>query len=86
MPTLKGTEASLFYVQCFLYFVSSSINVYFSHNMAGYFLDTTRVCVCVCVCVCDVMVFASPIQICGRKQNGYNNFFFLIGIKMLMKC
>ena len=27
VPTLKGTEASLSYVQCFLYFVSSSINV-----------------------------------------------------------
>ena len=37
--TLKGTEASLFYVQCFLYLVSSSITVYFSQCMAGYFLD-----------------------------------------------
>ena len=27
MPPLKGTEASLSYVQCFLYLVSSSINV-----------------------------------------------------------
>ena len=27
VPTLKGTEASLSYVQCFLYLVSSSINV-----------------------------------------------------------
>ena len=27
MPTLKGTEASLSYVQCFLYLVSPSINV-----------------------------------------------------------
>ena len=27
MPNLKGTEASLSYVQCFLYLVSSSINV-----------------------------------------------------------
>ena len=26
MPTLKGTEASLSYVQCFLSLVSSSIN------------------------------------------------------------
>ena len=26
VPTLKGTEASLSYVQCFLYLVSSSIN------------------------------------------------------------
>ena len=31
VPTLKGTEASLSYVQCFLYFVSSSINVSVFH-------------------------------------------------------
>ena len=39
IPTLKGTEASFSYAQCFLYLVSSSINVYFSHSMAEYFLD-----------------------------------------------
>ena len=31
MPTLKGTEASLSYIQCFLYLVSSSINVSIFH-------------------------------------------------------
>ena len=31
VPTLKGTEVSLFYVQCFLYLVSSSINVCIFH-------------------------------------------------------
>ena len=31
MPTLKGTEESLSYVQSFLYFVSSSINVSIFH-------------------------------------------------------
>ena len=31
VPTLKGTEMSLSYVQCFLYLVSSSINVSFFH-------------------------------------------------------
>ena len=31
VPTLKGTEVSLFYVQCPLYFVSSSINVSIFH-------------------------------------------------------
>ena len=30
VPTLKGTEASMAYVQCFLYLVSS-INVFISH-------------------------------------------------------
>ena len=31
MPTLKGTEVSLSYVQCFLYLVSSSVNVSVFH-------------------------------------------------------
>ena len=31
MPTLKGTEASLSYVQCFLYLVSFSINASIFH-------------------------------------------------------
>ena len=31
VPTLKGTETSLSYVQCFLYLVSSSINVFIFH-------------------------------------------------------
>ena len=39
VPTLKGTEASLSYVQCFLYLISSSINVSFSYCIDGYFLD-----------------------------------------------
>ena len=32
VPTLKGTEASLSYVQCFSYLVSSSINVSLFHS------------------------------------------------------
>ena len=39
VPALKGTEVSLPYVQCFLYLVSSSINVSFSDYMAAYLLD-----------------------------------------------
>ena len=39
MPALKGTEVLLPYVQCFLYLVSSSINVSFSDYMAAYLLD-----------------------------------------------
>ena len=35
----EGTEALVSYVQCFLYLTCSSINVYFSYYMAGYFLD-----------------------------------------------
>ena len=37
MPTLRGTEVSLSYVQCFLYLVSSLINVSIFHIM---WLDT----------------------------------------------
>ena len=36
-PTMKGTEASLSHVQCFLYLVSSSINFSIFHSM---WLDT----------------------------------------------
>ena len=43
MPTLKRTKALLFYVQCFLYLVSYSINVSFSYYMAGYLLE--RLCI-----------------------------------------
>ena len=54
VPTLKGTKASLSYVQCFLYLVSSSINVSIFHVT---WLDTfctdlyTQICVCTHVCV-----------------------------------
>ena len=37
-PTLKGTEVSLSYVQCFLYLVSSSINVSIFHSI---WMDTS---------------------------------------------
>ena len=39
MPTLKGTEVSLFYAQCFLNCVSPSINVFIFILLAGLFLD-----------------------------------------------
>ena len=32
VPTLKGTEASLSYVQCFLYLISSSVNISIFHS------------------------------------------------------
>ena len=37
MPTLKGTEASLSYVHCFFFLVSSSVKVSICHSM---WLDT----------------------------------------------
>ena len=44
MPALMGTKAPLSYVQCFLYLVSSLINVsIFSYHMDGYFLDIPRI-------------------------------------------
>ena len=67
VPTLKGTEASLSCVQCFLYLVSSSINVsIFSYCMAGYFLDR-YFCVCVCVCVPNFALETFTIYICPRQ-------------------
>ena len=38
VTTLKGSEVSLPYVQCFLYLVSFSINVFVCHSM---WLDTS---------------------------------------------
>ena len=43
VPTLKGTEASLSYIQCFLNLVSSSIHVSIFHITWLYFLDRTHV-------------------------------------------
>ena len=49
VPTLKGTEASLSYVQCFLYLVSPSVNVSIFHIR---WLDTFwRDCKYVCICM-----------------------------------
>ena len=52
VPTLKGTEASLSYVQSFLYLVSSSINVSVLHVT---WPDTFWIDL-VCVCVSDYFV------------------------------
>ena len=46
VPTLKGTQASLFYVQCSLYLISCIfLNkcLYFSYYMARYLLDRPHV-------------------------------------------
>ena len=49
--TLEGTEASLSFVQCFLYLVSSSINVSVFHItwLDTFWTDLVYGCVCVCV-------------------------------------
>ena len=39
----EGTEVSLSYIQCFLYHISSSVNVYFSYYIAGYLLDRPHI-------------------------------------------
>ena len=44
-PTLKGTEASLSCVQCFLCLVSSSANACFSWRAAGDLLDRPSICI-----------------------------------------
>ena len=76
MPTLKGTEASLSYAQCFSYLVSSSISVSIFHYIAGHFLDTSSVCVCVCVyAICYFMLLKNayilfPIRIKNVMEIG----------------
>ena len=47
MPTLKEPEASLSYVQCFLYLVSSSINVIFISCSCIPSGQTSYVCICI---------------------------------------
>ena len=44
VPSLKGTEASLSYVQCFLYHIFLNKCLYFSYYMARCLLD--RPCIC----------------------------------------
>ena len=46
VPTLKGTEASLSYVQCLFYLVSSINFSVFSYYMAGYLLDRPHISHC----------------------------------------
>ena len=50
VPTLKVSEASLSYIQCFLYLVCSLINVsIFSYDMAGYLLDRSHMLFKLCI-------------------------------------
>ena len=46
MPTLRGTEVSLSYVQCFLYLVCSLVNVSIFHTTWSDTFWTDFVCVC----------------------------------------
>ena len=58
--TLEGTEASLSFVQCFLYLVSSSINVSVFHItwLDTFWTDLVYGCVCVCVSPYEYCVHA----------------------------
>ena len=47
VPTLKGTKTSLSYVQCFLYLVSSSVNISIFHITWLDTFWTDLVCMCV---------------------------------------
>ena len=49
VPPLKGTEASLSCVQCFLYLVSSSVNVSIFHIAWLDTFWTDLMCMCMCV-------------------------------------
>ena len=47
VPTFKGVEVSLSYIQCFLYLVCSSVNgLCFSYYMTGYLLHTPCILNC----------------------------------------
>ena len=56
VPTLKGTEASLFYVQCFWYLVSFNKCLYFSYYMAGHLLDRPHICDLIHHCAFHILV------------------------------
>ena len=51
-PTLKGTEVSLSYVQCFLYLVSSSVNISIFHTTWLDIFWTGLIYLCVYICLC----------------------------------
>ena len=65
VSALKGTEASLSYVQCFLYIVSSPINVSFSYYVAGYLLDR---------CCMAAKMFWSDISLEVISHYGFTQF------------
>ena len=54
VPTLKGTEVSLSYVQCFLYLVSSPVNASIFHItwLDTFLTDLVCMYLCMYVCVC----------------------------------
>ena len=59
MPTLKGTEASLSYVQCFLYLVTSSISVAIFHST---YLDTLWTDLVFTTVNVDIFTFSLPLK------------------------
>ena len=70
VPTLKGTDTLLSYVQCFLYLLSSSINVSIFHItwLDTFLTDLIYVYIYVCVCVC-VCIYIYIFLIIGAQQN-----------------
>ena len=77
VPALKGTEASLSYVQCFLYLVSSSINVSIFHTtwLDASWTDLVDLC-----SNRDAFTAASPILNRGRfwAGNGHEHHTWLL--------
>ena len=72
VPTLKGAKASLSHVQCFLYLVSSSINISHFH-IHGCIFSGQTLCLCVHLCVC--FCFSS------ESKHGFNILGGLAGVK-----
>ena len=71
---LKGTEASLSYVHCFLYLVSSSIN-YFSYFMAGYLLDRPGIQMFQIVYTVNLLVLHVNISITLEEREPFTYYF-----------
>ena len=65
MPTLKGTEVSFSYAQCFLYLVPSSINDYFS-----YYIDVMQA-----ILIILTMVGLFPDRTCMNVMYTYKHIF-----------
>ena len=81
MPSLKGTEVSLSYVQCFLYLVSSFINVSIFHSvrLGTFWTDLVHIHTCVSpwsilrepdfICAAQTLVFSGTSMLGAKSQN-----------------
>ena len=82
MPTLNGTEASLSYVQCFLYLVSFSINVScFSYYMARMSIFLLRIFAFTVAAILDTCGGRSGWQL-GIPVINFKNMWGMVSLKL----